>query len=165
MPFHSEYRDGPDDEVGPENAGFVISSGTAAMVDAELFARYMPDDSPVAGQGWYDRLFEQGLPGSWFDKMDFEEHYRRGAANIPLPGAPMDHSLVLSQSGFGDHTYTVFGEFAFDYSTHTGEDATALTGLDDEEFEDEREPALVALHLDFRVIPFDPHRSPIPYNE
>lgn len=142
-------HDEADFLFGPvDQAGVVVQSGTVALADAWAFARQMPSEGGSPGTSWYDRLFEHGLPGSWFDLLDSQDHLRRGAANLPLPGADVDGDrVVLSQSGWGDGTYLLLAEYALDEPDET-------RGL--------LSPPLVALHLDFRVVPFCPSRPILP---
>lgn len=142
-------RDEDDEILDAENEGIFVSSGTVALADAEAFARRMPDDRP--GSSWYDRLFEKGVPGSWFDALDSDTPYRKGAAHVLLPGGSDHETVVLSQSGWGDGVYCVIAEHAFDY----GDEADLHPEL-------VRNPLKVAIHLDFRVVPFDPARPVYP---
>jgi hypothetical protein len=124
-----------------------IQSGTAAFLDRDGLRAGMPPDTVVPGQGWYDRYFEPGAPESWFDRIDSEEDHAPGAANFALPLDPQAR-IAMSQSGWGDGAYPVVGEYAF---TPTG---AGMRRVHPEQ--------LVAVHLDFRVVPRNPRRSPFP---
>ncbi len=84
----------------------------------------MPDDDSVR----LEEIFDDGTADSWFSRMDDPAQVRAGIANIPLPLATDGANLVLFHSGWGDGWYPVIG----------GYDAGS---------------ALVAVHIDFFVIP------------
>lgn len=109
--------------LGPgEFLGFPVDSGTACFVDDEALRSGMPPE-----HDWYDNLFDNEDPGSWFQRMDDPEHIREGIANIPLPFSDDDANLILFHSGWGDGFYPVIGGY-----NAAGE--------------------LVAVHIDFWVV-------------
>jgi len=83
----------------------------------------MPDDGD-----WYEAIFDNGTPTSWFALMDDPAHIREGVANIPLPLAQDGANIVVFHSGWGDGHYPTISGFDAD-------------------------GALVAVHLDFFVAP------------
>lgn len=147
-PFREEEWDADD---LPECLYADIQSGTIAVLDSQGVVEGMPEDCETVGDGWYEALFEHGKPGSWFDRMDGEHHYRVGAANFPLPlaGSSGEPRIVLSQSGFGDGRYPVIAERVF---------------LNDEGRypSDKTMGAIIAMHVDFGIVPRSPHNPPYP---
>jgi hypothetical protein len=120
-----------------EFAGVGVSAGTCALVDDGALVDDMPPDVP--GDGWADTVFDHGLDGSWFDAMDAATLYPAGCANLPLPlattgpyGTP---NIILAESGYGDGYYAVIGEY---------DPASLKNG---------HAPQLVAIHVDFAVVP------------
>lgn len=120
-----------------EFAGVGISAGTCALVDDGALVDDMPPDVP--GDGWADTVFDHGLDGSWFDAMDAATRYPAGCANLPLPlattgpyGTP---NVILAESGYGDGYYAVIGEY---------DPASLASG---------HAPHLIAIHVDFAVVP------------
>lgn len=116
------------DEADPELApgeffGFPVDAGTACFVDGGALSYGMPPD-----EDWYETIFDNGTPTSWFALKYDRDHIREGIANIPLPLARDGANIVLFFSGWGDGHYPMIG----------GYDA---------------EGALVAVHLDFFVAP------------
>jgi len=81
-----------------------------------------------ADEDWYETIFDNGTPTSWFASMDDPDHIREGIANIPLPQAGDGANIVVFRSGWGDGHYPTIGGF-------------------------DSEGALVAVHLDFFVAP------------
>jgi hypothetical protein len=120
-----------------EFAGVPVSAGTCALVDDGALAEYMPPDLP--GEGWADTVFDHGLEGSWFDAMDATFPLPHGCANLPLPlattGAWGTPNVVLAESGYGDGYYPVIGEY------------------DPMSLKEGHMPHLVAIHVDFGVVP------------
>lgn len=114
----------PDPEIDEDGEyhGFPVDAGTACFVDAGSLASSMPDQST-----WYDDLFENDRPDSWFNQMDNPAHIREGLANITLPLAKSGENIVLVHSGWGDGFYPVVGGF----------DATGR---------------LIRVHIDFLVV-------------
>ena len=102
--------------------GFGVDAGTACFADKTSLDRDMPDP-----RTWYDKLFDDGSPTSWFSRMDDPAHIRAGIANIPLPNGDGSTNLVVVHSGWGDGHYSVVGDFDAD-----GE--------------------LLAVHIDFQVV-------------
>jgi hypothetical protein len=100
-----------------------VSSGTACFVDDEALVQGMPPE-----EDWYLNLFDTGRRGSWLAVKEDSGHIREGLANLPLPLGREGANLVLFSSGWGDGIYPVVG----------GYDA---------------EDRLVAVHVDFLVIP------------
>ena len=117
----------PDDaaaELAPgEFFGFPVDAGVACFVDGGALGDGMPADGD-----WYETIFDNGTPTSWFALMDKPGHIREGIANIPLPLAHDGANIVVFRSGWGDGHYPMVG----------GYDADG---------------ALVAVHLDFFVAP------------
>jgi hypothetical protein len=85
--------------------GFPVDAGTACFVDQGAIDALMPDGN------WYEDLFDNGTPNSWFARMDDPSHIREGIANIPLPHATQDESIVVIHSGWGDGHYPVVGGY------------------------------------------------------
>jgi hypothetical protein len=116
--------DEADPDLGPgEFYGFPVDAGTACFVDGGALAYGMPSDGD-----WYEPIFDNGTPSSWFARMDDPGHIGEGIANIPLPLADDEANIVLFHSGWGDGHYPTIGGF-------------------------DTEGALVAVHLDFFVAP------------
>ena len=117
----------PDEPVpgsaADEFNGFPVDAGTACFVDDGALVYGMP-----LRESWYDMLFDNGEPTSWFALMDDPGHIHRGIANIPLPLAQDGANIVVIHSGWGDGIYPLVG----------GYDATG---------------ELVAVHIDFYVAP------------
>lgn len=78
-----------------------VDAGTVGFVDADAVRTAMPEGD------WYDDLFDNGEPDSWFELMDSAQHLREGAANIVLPLAENGENVVLAHSGWGDGTYPI----------------------------------------------------------
>lgn len=116
-----EGEETPELEEG-EFIGFGVDAGTACFVDDEATKSCMPDP-----EDWYDDLFDNDDPGSWFSLMDNPEVIRAGIANIPLPLAKNGESILIVHSGWGDGSYPVIGLF------------------------DEKD-RLLAVHVDFAVV-------------
>ena len=97
-PAHSE-------SAGPPPAGqwygVGVDAGTVAFTDASAIASGMPENPRT----WYDELFDNGRPDSWFSLMDADGDQLPGFANIVLPRATDGANLVLSHSGWGDGFY------------------------------------------------------------
>lgn len=124
--------------------GVAISAGTCAMVDDEALKDGMPPN--VKEPGWDKTLFEHGVPHSWFDQMDSNSPLPHGIANIRLPlikNQEDDSNLILCEAGYGDGYYPVVGEYAFDPLSPESELSA--------------HPTLIAIHVDFQVIPNDPN--------
>lgn len=101
----------PEGETPPklepdEFVGFPVDAGTACFVDDEALVKGMPDEST-----WYESLFENDSPDSWFNRMDDPGHICAGIANIPLPLARDGSNLILFHSGYGDGVYPVLGGY------------------------------------------------------
>lgn len=96
-------------EIGEDGtfAGFPVDAGTACFADAGSIHGLMPHDELA----WYDTLFDNGTPQSWFARMDDEAHLRRGLANIPLPTGQNGENIVVFHSGWGDGLYPVVGGY------------------------------------------------------
>lgn len=111
-------------ELAPgEFFGFLVDAGMAGFVDGDALGYGMPPDGD-----WYETIFDNGTPTSWFALMDDPGHIREGIANIPLPLAQDGANIVVFHSGWGDGHYPTIG----------GYDASDM---------------LVAVHLDFFVAP------------
>jgi hypothetical protein len=93
------------DEDG-EYHGFPVDAGTACFVDAAAIEACMPDQ-----RTWYEDLFENGKPESWFARMDDAAHIREGLANLTLPKAKSGENIIIIHSGWGDGFYPVVGGF------------------------------------------------------
>ena len=98
-------KDRPELE-GDNFVGFGVDAGTACFVDDSLVGTCMPDPKT-----WYEGLFENAEPDSWFQRMDDPNHIRAGIANIVLPLAEHGENLILFHSGWGDGVYPVVGSF------------------------------------------------------
>lgn len=105
--------------------GFTVDAGTGCFVDAESLSQAMPDES-----SWHEQLFDNPDPASWFNRMDDPHHIREGLANIALPHGKGGENLVLFHTGWGDGIYPVIGGYS-------------------------RAGSLVAVHVDFMVVPDD----------
>ena len=94
-------------EMGDDGAyyGFPVDAGTACFVDQGAIDTLMPDGN------WYEDLFDNGTPNSWFARMDDASHVRAGIANIPLPQATQGENIVVIHSGWGDGHYPVVGGY------------------------------------------------------
>lgn len=121
LPLARNGEDRPELAEG-ESVGFPVDAGTACFVDDWSVANCMPPD-----QTWYEGLFDNGRPDSWFSQMDDPDNIRAGIANIVLPAAGDGENIVIVHSGWGDGMYPVVGSF-------DGSDR------------------LVAVHVDFQVI-------------
>ncbi len=106
-----------------EFIGFPVDAGTACFVDEESVRTCMPDS-----ETWLEALFENDRPDSWFNIMDDPAHIRDGLANIELPLAKHGENIIIVHSGWGDGVYPVVGSF-------------------------DRRGRLVAVHIDFGVVP------------
>ncbi|MDO9383609.1 MAG: DUF4241 domain-containing protein [Hyphomicrobiaceae bacterium] len=97
-----------DPEIGEDGDyhGFPVDAGTACFVDAGALVSSMPDEAT-----WYEGLFENDRPDSWFNLMDNPSHLREGLANITLPLAKNGENIVIIHSGWGDGFYPVVGGF------------------------------------------------------
>jgi hypothetical protein len=103
--------------------GFGVDSGTACFVDPTVVEPCMPED-----QGsWLAGTFEGPNPDSWFSRMDSDE-IRKGIANIVLPRATHGENIVIFHSGWGDGSYPLVGGY-------------------------DKQGGLVAVHIDFGVVP------------
>lgn len=91
---------------GDQFAGFGVDAGTACFVDDSVVGSCMPDPKT-----WFEDLFENPKPESWFNRMDDPNHIRAGIANIILPLAKNGENLILFHSGWGDGVYPVVGSF------------------------------------------------------
>ncbi|KQO62850.1 DUF4241 domain-containing protein [Curtobacterium sp. Leaf261] len=80
--------------------GIGVDTGTVGFVDADAVAASMPEDPD-----WYDAVFDNGEPGSWFSQMDAGSPLPTGTANIVMPRASAGQNVVLSHSGWGDGAY------------------------------------------------------------
>ncbi len=96
-----------DPEIGEDGDyhGFPVDAGTACFVDAGAVTSCMPDGN------WYEDLFDNGTPDSWFARMDDPAHIREGIANIVLPLAKSGENIVVIHSGWGDGFYPIVGGF------------------------------------------------------
>ena len=121
----------PEARREPLAPSFPVDSGTACFVDDEALSYGMPPE-----EDWYLELFETGRPGAWFASKEDPRHIREGIANLPLPLGRDGSNLVLFPSGWGDGVYPVIG----------GYDA---------------EGGLVAVHVDFSVIPITEERDAV----
>ena len=101
--------------------GFPVDAGTACFVDNQAIATSMPDGD------WYNEVFDNGTPDSWFSLMDHSKSLRDGIANIVLPLAKNGENIVICHSGWGDGRYPVIGSY------------------------DEKD-RLIAIHIDFMVV-------------
>lgn len=100
--------------AGDEFYGVGVDAGTVGFADAAAVATAMP---PADGDvEWYDDIFDNGEPGSWFNLMDSADHYVAGCANIVMPLATAGENVVLSHSGWGDGFYPVVTTHAADGS-------------------------------------------------
>ena len=104
--------------------GFPVDAGTACFADEGALAGGMPDGN------WYEEIFDNGSPDSWFARMDDPDHIRAGLANIPLPLAKAGENIAIIHSGWGDGVYPIVG----------GYDASGR---------------LIRVHIDFLVVPPD----------
>jgi hypothetical protein len=95
----------PEMTNGDEYWGFPVDAGTACFVDDGAVEAAMPNS------GWYEDLFENGKPDSWFARMDDPGHIREGIANIALPLAKSGENIVIFHSGWGDGFYPVVGGY------------------------------------------------------
>ncbi len=86
--------------------GFPVDAGTACFVDAEAVRTCMPDE-----QTWYEGLFDNDSPDSWFNAMDDAGRIREGIANIKLPMAENGENIILCHSGWGDGHFPVIGGY------------------------------------------------------
>jgi Protein of unknown function (DUF4241) len=85
--------------------GFPVDAGTACFVDQGAIEALMPDGD------WYENIFDDGTPNSWFARMDDPNHIRDGIANIPLPLASQGENIIIFHSGWGDGLYPVVGGY------------------------------------------------------
>lgn len=100
-----ETADPEIDEDG-DYFGFPVDAGTACFVDAGSVATCMPGQ-----ETWYEDLFENERPDSWFKLMDDPRHIRPGLANIALPLAKNGENIIIMHSGWGDGFYPVVGGY------------------------------------------------------
>ena len=87
-----------------EYYGYPVDAGTSCFTDAQAIAADMPPE-----EEWFEGLFENDDPDSWFNQMDDPSNIRRGLANITLPNS--SNNLVLFHSGWGDGVYPIVGGF------------------------------------------------------
>ncbi|MFT3662178.1 MAG: DUF4241 domain-containing protein [Gordonia sp. (in: high G+C Gram-positive bacteria)] len=92
-----------------EHYGIGVDAGTVGFADASAVAECMP-----RGADWYEEIFDNGEPDSWFALMDSAEHLAAGCANIVLPLAKNGENVVLSHSGWGDGFYPVVATYDAD---------------------------------------------------
>jgi hypothetical protein len=85
--------------------GFPVDAGTACFVDQGAVDTLMPDGD------WYEAIFDNGTPNSWFEQMDDPNHIRAGIANIALPNSRQGENIVIVHSGWGDGHYPVVGGY------------------------------------------------------
>lgn len=126
--------------------GVMVDSGTVSMVDAQNLEMYMPPDESASN--WYDSFFNHGVNHSWFDALDNDSPLPSGLADIPLPFDEMRKekaNIVLSESGWGDGHYPVIGEFLVADDPNKKERGIQA-----------QPPQLIALHVDFEIIPKNP---------
>lgn len=105
--------------------GFGVDAGTACFVDAEALVTAMPP-----ADQWHDEAVDHTGADAWLRHLEDATHLAPGAANVPLPRGRAGENIALFSSGWGDGMYPLVG----------GYDA------DDQ---------LVAVHIDFLVIPDD----------
>lgn len=122
-----------------------ITTGAMAVLDLNVGKKGLPPNIPEKGMGWYETLFEHGVPRSWFDAMDSNEPYKYGYANFYLPNLehldqPSPGNVILCRTGGGDGSYYIYKEML---STNNP-----------------LEEKLIALHVDFQVIPKNPRKLP-----
>lgn len=134
----------PDDLASfepDEFIGVTVQAVTVAFVDAESLEKGMPEETRE--HDWLTTLFAPGAQGSWFDLMDDANHLHANVANVVLPRVFATEwgpaNLVMSHSGWGNDVYPVIGEYAFD--------------LGDGTFDQEASPRLVAVHVNFNIVP------------
>ncbi|WP_369373775.1 DUF4241 domain-containing protein [Promicromonospora sp. Populi] len=96
--------------------GVPVDAGTVAFVDAEAIESGMPPEDSDGDDTWYDDVFDNGTPDSWFSLMDSPDHYVEGSANVTMPLAVDGENVVLSHSGWGDGFYPVVTTHAADGS-------------------------------------------------
>ncbi len=115
-----------------------ITTGAMAVLDLSVGRSGLPPNTPESGVGWYEALFEHGVPRSWFDTMDSHEPYMSGYANFYLPS--MEHSdqpspgnMILCRADSGSGSYYIYKEVAL--------------------VQNALEEKLIALHVDFQAIP------------
>lgn len=96
----------PEIDEDGEYHGFPVDAGTACFVDGGALAACMPEQ-----ETWYEDLFENATPESWFQRMDDPAHIRDGIANFPLPLAKNGENIVIIHSGWGDGFYPVVGGY------------------------------------------------------
>jgi hypothetical protein len=96
---------GAEPPADDEFYGVPVDAGTVAFADREAIARCMPSGN------WYEGLFDDGSPTSWFALMDSPDHLVAGSANVVIPGATAGENVVLAHSGWGDGFYPVLGSY------------------------------------------------------
>jgi len=94
-------------EMGDDGTyyGFPVDAGTACFVDQGAVDTLMPDGD------WYEDIFDNGTPNSWFEQMDDPNHIRAGIANIALPHSRQGENIVIVHSGWGDGLYPAVGGY------------------------------------------------------
>lgn len=85
--------------------GFPVDAGTACFVDQGAVDMLMPEGD------WYEDMFDNGTPNSWFARMDDPNHIRAGIANISLPQSRQGENIVIVHSGWGDGHYPIVGGY------------------------------------------------------
>lgn len=133
MPPHGSLSEAETEAL--RRPGVSVLSGSLALCDAEAFEALMPPNRTDGGNGWFERFFDHGVPGSWFDSMDAGSPLPKGCCNILLPDAENGETIVICPTGWGDGHYPVC-----------------------EETDDQGN--LVALHVDFGVVPYDSMGKP-----
>jgi hypothetical protein len=103
-------------------SGFPVDAGTACFIDGGNLPAMMPSEDT-----WYDDIFDNGTPDSWFSRMDDPQHIRGGLANVMLPYATLGENIILIHAGWGDGAYPIVG--GYDAADH-----------------------LVRVHIDFMVV-------------
>lgn len=122
-----DYEGGRLGTGHPYDQGAPVLTGCLALCDAESFEEAMPLNLP--GQGWLETLFDHGVPGSWFDRLDDDSDWPKGISYHALPDH--DHHIAIFPTGWGDGRYGLWLEV-------------------------DEAGAAIALHFDFLVIPYDP---------
>jgi hypothetical protein len=90
---------------GEEFDGFPVDAATACFVDAKTMQAIAADED------WYDKVNDEDVPGNWFAAMDDPKHICDGVANVPVPAAGSDASIVLVHTGWGDGIFPVIGGY------------------------------------------------------
>lgn len=118
------------EDKGSLFVGVSTVSKVIAIADSDNIRDSMPDETE---KPWFENFFNYDVTNSWFDTMDNPEHIRCGSANIRLP-----------------KTSEMKNNFNNIVLTYCGRDDFAIPAIAELNEENQK---IIAIHLDFGVIP------------